>query len=395
MSVSRRYEIPVFTDRGLSLIKGDGVYLYDDTGRAYLDLTSGYGAALFGHADAGIMAALTAQLGRLSVLHGSFANDVRTEASRSLLQRCGGGLSRVYMAGSGAEAIEAGLKFAVLATGRKTFVACRGGYHGKTLGALSATDGTRHRGAFEPLLWDFHFVPFGDLRALEEALAGGAAAFLVEPIQGESGIHPAPPGFLRDAARLCRAGGALLIVDEIQTGAGRTGSFLASEPDGLDYDILALGKGLAGGLPFGATLVSERVATAVVRGAHTSTFGGNPLAAAGVLAVLDRLDAARLDHIVAVGAELRSALRRLNSPRIRDVRGRGLMIGVELTEGRDRTLKGLQAAGILALPAGDAVVRFLPPYIVTREHGDHAARTLGAVLAALDPERIASPCAAS
>jgi acetylornithine/LysW-gamma-L-lysine aminotransferase len=372
--------VPGYVNRGLSLVEGEGVFLIDEAGRRYLDLMSSYGVACFGYRHPVIEKFLGRQLGRIPCLHGSFANDSRVEAAQALMARCGGGLARAAFCNSGSEAIEAALKFAVLATGRKKFIACRGGYHGKTLGALSATDGARYRKSFDPLLWDFRFIPYNDADALSAALDGDTAAVIVEPIQGESGIHVASEHYLRSAAGLCRKAEALLILDEIQTGAGRTGDFLASHAYGITGDIVTLGKGLAGGIPIGATLVSERVAEAVPRGAHTSTFGGNPLAAAGISATLGLLDDACLEHIREIGSYFAASLRQIAAPVIREIRGKGLMIGMEVVHSRDAVLKALQRERVLAIPAGENVVRFLPPYILQRNHVDLLLEKLTLIL---------------
>ncbi len=384
--LQREYTVPTYTDRKLALVLGDGVYLQDESGSRYLDFMSNYGIAIFGYRHPDITRRLTEQLERLPNLHGSFANDVRAEAARRLVARCGGGLARVCFTNSGAEANEAALKFAVLATGKKRFIACRGGYHGKTLGALSATDSAKYRQTLEPLIWDFRFIPYGEPEALERAIDNDTAAFIVEPIQGESGVRIPAEGYLGHAARICRSRGALMIVDEIQTGTGRTGRFLASHAEGLTYDIVTLGKGLAGGIPVGATLVSAAVARGVARGAHTSTFGGNPLAAAGILAVLELMDQERLGHISAIGKRFLEGLRGLPGPNIVEARGRGLMIGLELRRSRDEVLERLQREGVLAAPAGENVVRFLPPYIVEMTHVDIVLGRLERILASLAVE---------
>ena len=366
--------VGTYANRGLVLEEGEGVWLRDPAGGRYLDLMTNYGVNIFGHGHPEITETLTAQLRRLTTLHGSFANGVRAEAARALLTRCGGGLSRVFFSNSGSEAVEAALKFAVLATGRKRFIRCRSGYHGKTLGALSATDGTKYRTAFEPLLWEFVDIPFNDADALEAALDDRTAGFIVEPIQGEGGVRTASPGYLTRAAELCAARGALLVLDEIQTGTGRTGSFLASSAEVLRYDIVTLGKGLAGGIPIGATLVSAAVAGRIPKSTHTSTFGGNPLAAAGILAVLWLLDGNRLAHVREMGAYF---ARRLEEARLGvavDVRGKGLMLGVRAKAGRDLILRELQREKILACPAGTDVIRFLPPYVIGEDHVDLAMR---------------------
>lgn len=381
--LQKKYLVAAYVNRGLTLVAGEGVHLRDASGTAYLDLMANYGVNIFGHSHPIVIQRLTDQVRTLTTLHGSFANDKRAEAAQALVARCGGGLARVFFSNSGAEANEAALKFAVLATGRKKFVACRGGYHGKTLGALSATDGRKFREAFEPLIWDFAFVPYGDAAAIGEAVDAATAGVIVEPILGEGGVVSPDPGFLKKAAEICRSRGALLILDEVQTGTGRTGDFLASQAEGLAYDIVTLGKGLACGIPVGATLVSAEVGDKIPRSSHTSTFGGNPLAAAGALAALEILDDALAAHVRALGEHFRIGLRAMDNERITAVRGRGLMIGVEVRSRRDEILKGLQEAGVLAIPAADNVVRFLPPYIIQREHIDEALGKFRAVLAGL------------
>jgi LysW-gamma-L-lysine/LysW-L-ornithine aminotransferase len=366
--------VGTYANRGLVLDEGEGVWLKDPAGERYLDLMTNYGVNIFGHGHPEITETLSAQLRRLSTLHGSFANGVRAEAARALVTRCGGGLSRVYFSNSGSEAVEAALKFAVLATGRKRFVRCRSGYHGKTLGALSATDGPKYRSAFEPLLWEFADVPFNDVEALEAAVDERTAGFIVEPVQGEGGVWTASSGYLKRAGELCAASGALLILDEIQTGTGRTGAFLASSPEVANYDIVTLGKGLGGGIPVGATLVSAAIAGRIPKSSHTSTFGGNPLAAAGILAVLWLLDENMLAHVRETGAYFADSLRAAGLGVAAEIRGKGLMLGVRAKAGRDLILRELQREKILACPAGPDVVRFLPPYIIRKEHIDLAMR---------------------
>jgi LysW-gamma-L-lysine/LysW-L-ornithine aminotransferase len=364
--------VGTYANRGLTLTEGEGIWLKTPAGDKYMDLMTNYGVNIFGYGHPEITESLIAQLRRLTTLHGSFANDMRADAARALLTRCGGGLSRVYFSNSGAEAVEAALKFAVLATGRKRFIRCRHGYHGKTLGALSATDGVKYRSAFEPLIWDFAVVPYDDVKALASALDDRTAAVLIEPIQGEGGIYPSSPGYLKAAKDLCQAAGALLIVDEIQTGMGRTGTFLASHPEGLKYDMVTLGKGLAGGIPTGATLVSAAVAERIPKSSHTSTCGGNPLSCAGILAALRVLDEPLLNHVREMGDYFAGRLRTAGLAVASEIRGRGLMLGVRVRAGRDLILRDLQRAKILTAPAGDDVIRFLPPFIIKKEELDLA-----------------------
>jgi len=381
--LQRTYSVAVYPDRGLILKRGDGVYLYDESGRRYLDLMTNYGVNIFGYNHPLLTGALTAQAETLPTLHGSFNNGVRARAAVSLVRRCGGGLARVHFANSGTEAVEAALKFAVLATGKKRFIACRRGFHGKTLGALSSSDNPFYTNPFRPLLWEFVLIDHNDLPQLEAALNDRTAAFLVEPVQGEGGVHTAAPGYLAGARELCRSSGALMVVDEIQTGMGRTGRFLASESEIRQQDLVCLGKGMAGGVPAGAVLVSPSVAGAIPRAIHTSTFGGNPLACAGINAVLELLDGDRLRHVDEIGAGFLAGLRRLPSPPLIAARGEGLMIGADFDGDRNTILRRLQEKGILAIPAGNTTVRFLPSYLLERDHVDRVCETLSGILRTL------------
>jgi acetylornithine/succinyldiaminopimelate/putrescine aminotransferase len=226
------------------------------------------------------------------------------------------------------------------------------------------------------LLWEFTHVEYGDSAALEAALDEGVAAFLVEPIQGESGIVMPPEGYLRSVQRACADKGVLLITDEVQTGAGRTGRFLSAEHECVAADIVCLGKGLAGGIPVGATIVTRAVADRLARGAHSSTFGGNPLALAGVRFVLAALDAALLERVSLIGEVFLAALRQIAHGLVVEARGRGLMLGLVVSDRRDDVLRGMQKRKVLAIPAGSNVVRFLPPYTIEPGHIDHAVTAL-------------------
>jgi acetylornithine/succinyldiaminopimelate/putrescine aminotransferase len=387
--MQQRFEVNTYPNRGITLVRGEGAYLYDAEGSRYLDLMTNYGVSIFGHNHPRLVESIGSQLRRLTALHGSFNNDMRAAAAKNLVRSCGGGLSRVYFANSGSEAVEAGIKFAVLATGKKKFIACRNGYHGKTLGALSATDGKKYRLPFEPLLWDFKPVAYNDLQQLEDVLDDETAAFLVEPIQGEGGVNVPDPNYLKQAKSLCEKKGVLLIMDEIQTGMGRTGTFLASQQDGAACDILCLGKGLAGGLPCGATLVTEGVAAKIPRSIHTSTFGGNPLVSAGVVATLELLDDERLAHVREIGNYFREALSAIHSDLVLGVKGKGLMLGIEVKEKRNEILQDLQREKILAIPASDGIVRFLPPYIIEKEQLD---TVLGALENLFEKQRARCSC---
>jgi acetylornithine/LysW-gamma-L-lysine aminotransferase len=369
--------VNAYPNRGLSFVRGEGHYLITADGERYLDLGSNYGVNLFGYTQDRITHALQQQLNALVNLHGSFHSPVRSTAAQRLVNCCGGQMRRVFFSNSGSEAIEAALKFARLATGKIRFVAMRNGYHGKTLGALSATSGDKYRSPFLPLLWDFVHVEYGCEDELRRAATAETAAILLEPVQGEGGIRMAPHGYYSAVQELCRERGILLIVDEIQTGLGRTGAFLASEPLGLDPDILCLGKGLAGGIPIGATLVSESVARSIPLHSHTSTCGGNPLAAAGVCATLNELfQPGLMDHVREVGYQFLQGLKAIHHPTIVGVRGFGLMLALELTGAVTPLLRSLQRKQIIAIPAGACTLRFLPPLTLQEGEVDYALQAL-------------------
>lgn len=372
--LQKRYVVDTYVNRQLNLVKGKGVFVFNDKGKAYLDLMSNYGVNLFGHVHPVITKALIAQIKLLISLHGSFVNNTRTKASEMLIKRCGGLYSQVFWSNSGAEAVETALKFAVLATGKKRFVVCNNAFHGKTLGALSATSGEKYKKPFEPLLWEFVKIPFNDLRALEKAIDKNTAGFIVEPVQGEGGIHVPSLNYLKEVKKICSKNNNLLIIDEIQTGIGRTGKFLASEE--ISGDILCLGKGLAGGIPVGATIITKNISLSISKHIHSSTFGGNPLSMAGVLATLKLLDKNQLIHINEIGKYFLTELSKLQSPLVLGVRGKGLMIGLVLKDKRSQVLKLLQDNNVLAIPGGENVVRFLPPYILEKSEVDIAIKAL-------------------
>jgi len=367
-----KYVVPSYANRGLTLVRGEGAYLFDDNGNKYLDLMGNYGVNIFGYNNSQINTTIINQLKRLTNLHGSFTSDIRAEASEKLVKRCGEVYGKVYWSNSGSEAVEAALKFAALATGKKKFVYARNSFHGKTLGALSATGIEKYRKAYEPLLWQFVQVDYNEADQLKSAVDEKTAAVILEPIQGEAGIIVPEKGYLKKARAVCDEIGCLLILDEVQTGVGRTGWFLASHADNVEADIVCLGKGLAGGLSVGATIMTNELARKIPRSSHTSTLGGNPLVCAGVLATLKSLDEKTLQRIKKIGRYLINSLKGIKSDLVVEIRGEGLMIGIQVSKDRDRILKALQSNGVLAIPAADNVVRFLPPYIVGKKEIDNA-----------------------
>ena len=374
-------QLPLYAKRDIALIRGEGSYLFDSEGNRYLDAMSNYGVAALGHADPVFAAAMADQLHKLTTCHQSFYNDARAAALGAIKQIAPDGLTRYFMANSGAEAIEAGLKFAMMATGRHNIVALRRGYHGRTLGALSATFDPKYRKPFEPLPIPVTHVAFNDFDALAAQVNEETAAIILEPVQGEAGIFPADDDYLRAVRELANASGALLIADEVQTGF-RTGAPFAITHARISPDILCTAKAVGNGFPVGVTMVTEAISEKTVAGAHGTTFGGNPLACR---AVVTTLQAFQDRNLYARSAELGDRLMRgieaLESPKIRQVRGRGFMIGVEMKERITPTLKALQENGVLALPASPVVFRLLPPLVWEEEQVDEFISVLKNVLA--------------
>lgn len=380
-SLEHEHQLPLYAKREIALVRGEGPYLFDSEGKRYLDAMSNYGVAVLGHADPEFAAALTDQLGRLTTCHQSFYNDVRAALLAAIAEIAPDGLTRSFLSNSGAEAIEAGLKFARAATGRPKIVAARRAYHGRTLGALSATADAKYRTPFEPLPITVLHVPFNDSDALSAAVDGETAAVILEPIQGEAGIFPADDAYLQAVRQITSAQGALLIADEVQTGF-RTGVPFAIASAGVTPDILCTAKALANGFPIGLTLTTDSVSEKTGGGVHGTTFGGNPLACRAALATLTALKERGLyARSAELGARLMTGIEELESPKIRQVRGRGFMIGIELKERVTPTLRALQERGVLALPASPVVFRLLPPLVWEEEQVEEFLRALGQVLA--------------
>ncbi len=351
-------------------VRGAGALLYDADGREYLDCLAGIAVASVGHANERLADALARQARRLIVCPQNLGNDVRTEFIDKLFQFVRPPLTRAFLGNSGAEANEAALKWARVATGRRRFVAAQRGFSGRTMGVLPLTWEPKYREPFGPYDTEVEFVPFNDVGALEAAVDERTAAVLLEPIQGESGIRPATPEFLAAARAVTKRRGALLVFDEIQTGVGRTGTFLASEALGISPDMVTLAKGLAGGVPISALLLTDEVASAMPKGGHGTTFGGNPLAAAAGLAVLEELEARDLmANAVRLGERLMAGLRSAGGA-VKEVRGRGLLIGVEMNVPAGPVIEALLAEGVVTTSGGGETVRFLPPLVIEEAQVD-------------------------
>lgn len=379
LAVDRGLQPALYNKREIALVRGEGVTLWDAEGKSYLDAMSNYGVNVLGHAHPAVTEAITQQAGTLISCHQSFANDVRARFLEVLLALAPENLTRAFLCNSGAEAIEAGLKFARVATGRPNMVAARGAYHGRTAAASEVTGGKHSMQSGDG--GAVTHVPYNNLDALDGAVDDQTAAIIIEPIQGEGGINVPDDGYLLAAAQIAQRNGALLILDEVQTTL-RTGVAFAAAHDGVQPDILCTAKGLANGVPIGAALVSDAVAAELGGGIYGSTFGGNPLACAAGLATLQTIEAeGLLPSSVELGEQLRSGIEGLNHPSIRAVRGRGLMTGVEFRTRVTPILRGLQERGVLALPAGSLVIRFLPPLIIQPTDVELMVETLGETLA--------------
>jgi acetylornithine/LysW-gamma-L-lysine aminotransferase len=349
------------------LSNGSGSRVWDQDGKEYIDCMAGYGVALVGHSNAYVNKRIIQQLEKISTCHGSFYNEARSEALIALDRITPPDLKTYFLCNSGAETIEAAIKLSRRATERKKMIAMTGSFHGKTLGALSTTWNHRYRDPFGPLLPEVEFVPFGNIKSLREKIDEMTAGVLLEPIQGESGVHSASEEFMHEVRNLCDKSGSLLVLDEIQTGLGRTGEMWAHQPYGVTPDILCSAKGLAGGLPVGAMITSEKVASAFKTGDHTTTFGGNPVVCAALRATIEFIEKENLlGNAKEMGDLFLDGLQTLKDKHvsIRDVRGKGLLIGLESRFDIREILMSCMRRGLLLLYSGRNVLRFLPPLII-------------------------------
>ncbi len=364
IALEQQFETGLYPKRPVAIVRGEGARLWNAEGQEFIDCVGGQGATNLGHCHPAVVDAIQQQVARLITGPEIFHNDQRAAYLEELTDALPFP-ARIFLCNSGTEAIEASLKFARLITGRPRIIAAKRGFHGRTFGALSATWEPKYRTPFMPLVPDFDHVPYNNLDALAEAMDERTAAVLLEPVQGEGGVHPAAPGYLAGVRRLCDERGVLLLIDEIQTGFGRTGTLFAIEHDALVPDMLALAKSVAGGFPMGVVALHERHGT-LPGGKHGTTFGGLPLACAAARAALYAMREEDLPRQAAEkGAWLMDALRERNIPRVREVRGKGLLIGLELKERVQPFIMALLERGVLTLPAGPNVLRLLPPLVIS------------------------------
>ena len=374
----------------VTIEKGLGSHVWDVDGKEYIDCMGGYGVALVGHRNERVVNALKSQLEKIITVHSSFYNKTREEFLKTLISVAPKGLSQVHLNNSGAEAVEAAIKFARKFTGKKGMVAMTGSYHGKSMGALSLTFSPKYRKMFQPLVEKVSFAKFGEIESLRSTIDEDTGFVILEPIQGESGIHVAPDGYLQDVRKLCDEKGILLIFDEIQAGLGRTGRMWASEHWNTTPDIMCLAKGIAGGVPMGVTLVKSEILSVMGKGEHSSTFGGNPLSCAAGTAALQALTQDGLiENAEKMGKKFHEGLEDLKEKHkiIREVRGKGLMIGVELKfEVKDILMDGIKN-GILLLYSGRNILRLLPPLVISEEDITKVLETLDSLLSKEEERR--------
>ncbi|WP_030808785.1 acetylornithine transaminase [Streptomyces sp. NRRL S-337] len=382
--LTRRWQGAMMDNFGtprVPLVRGEGVKVWDADGKEYLDFLGGIAVNALGHAHPAVVRAVSDQVATLGHVSNFFVAEPTVALAERLLALAGGRPGRVYFSNSGAEANEAAFKIGRL-TGRTHMVATEGGFHGRTMGALALTGQPAKQAPFAPLPGDVTHVPYGDVEALRAAVTTDTALVVLEPIQGENGVVVPPPGYLRAAREITAATGTLLVLDEIQTGIGRTGHWLESQAQGVEADVITLAKGLGGGLPIGATLAFGPAAGLLTPGSHGSTFSGNPVVCAGALAVLDTIEAdGVLANVKRVGERLRDGIEALGDPMVGQVRGAGLLLGIVLTEPlAPRVQQAAQDAGLLVNAVAPDVIRLAPPLIVSDDEADTFLRRLPAVL---------------
>lgn len=379
IDIENKHTSGTYAKQPLVIVRGQGASLFDIDGVEYLDCSSGHGVANLGHAHPKIAEALYKQASTLITLFETFPNDRRAELMEKITSLVDG-LDRVFFCNSGTESVEAAFKFSRISTGRKNIVAAMRAFHGRTFGSLSATYNKKYREGFEPLVPGFSHVAYNNVEALDKAVTDETAAVILEVVQGEGGVYPATAEYIKAARRICSERGALLIVDEIQTGFCRTGRMFAIQHFGVTPDLLTCAKSLAGGVPMGAVLIGKNVKN-LTPGVHGSTFGGNPLSCAAAVAALTVMEEEDLaGQAEAKGAYLMDKLKEINSPNIREVRGMGLMVGIEMKQKVSSYIRALQERKIIALNAGMTVIRLLPPLVITYEQLDHLVDVLTEVL---------------
>lgn len=357
-----------FWKRPVTLVKGKGAKVWDSQGKEYIDCSCGYGVALLGHCHPRVVEAIRRQSERLITCHGSFYNDAREECLSRLQKIKPDGTEKVFLSNSGAEAVETAIKLVRKFTKKKGIVAMVNSFHGKTMGALSLTWNAKYREPFMPLLDGVKFAPYGKIDKLRALVDEDVGAIFVEPVQGEGGINIPPPDYLKQVRELCDEKGVLLVLDEVQSGFGRTGKMWAHQHFGVRPDILCSSKALGGGFPIGATFARADIMDSLKRGEHSNTFGGNPLACAACAGAIEALlEDGLVENARTMGDLLKNGFSQIESKLVREVRGLGLMLGIDMRfEVMNIILKSLER-GVIVLEAGKTVLRLLPPLVITKE----------------------------
>jgi acetylornithine/LysW-gamma-L-lysine aminotransferase len=388
--LEERFGAAIFQKFPLTIVKGKGASVWDQFGREYVDFMAGIGVAIIGHCNREVVEAVKKQAEKLITCHGSFYNDVRAGFLERLASVAPKGLEKAVLTNSGTETVEAALKLARRYTGRKKFVSMKGAFHGKTMGALSATWNKKYREPFAPLLEGVDFAEFGNAASVEPLVTNETAAVIAEPIQGETGVIIPPPDFLKQVKEICDRAGALLILDEIQSGLGRTGRMWASEHWGVVPDIMATSKGLGGGVPLGAAVTTPEIASRLQRGEHTGTFAGNPLACAAGSAALDFIRKNNLPAAAETkGKRLKERLTKVASDHkvAREARGLGMMLALETRIDIHQLLLNAIGQGVIFAYSGKETFRLLPPLVIDDSQISKGLEVLGGVLDAEDKRR--------
>jgi acetylornithine/LysW-gamma-L-lysine aminotransferase len=383
MDIEKKLMANVYSKRPVTIVKGKGATVWDINGKEYIDCTGSYGVCVVGHCHPKIVDAVKKQAEKLISCHGCFYNDARSEFLQKITQITPEGLNKVLLSNSGAEAVEGAIKLARKFTGKPEIIAMMGAFHGKTMGALSATWDKKYREPFQPLVPEFKHVPPDNLEKVKEAITEKTAAIIAEPIRGEGGIRVPPDDFLPGVRKICNEHGILLVLDEVQTGFGRTGKIFACEHWNVVPDILCLAKSWAGGLPLGMTIAKENVMSSLKVGEHTTTFGGSPLVCAAASAAIDVLVEEKLPERAAkLGAYFKEKLAGLQAKHkiVREVRGLGLMLAMESRFDVYDIIVRAMDRGVLLIDAGRNVVRFLPPLVIEKEQIDKVIVTLDKIL---------------
>lgn len=373
----------VFSKKNIIIVKGKGALVWDINGKEYLDFTSSYGVAALGHCHPNIIKAIDKQAKKLISCHSGFYTPKRAEFLKKIAEIAPKKLNKIFLSNSGAESIECAIKLARKYSGKSEIICFMGGYHGKTMGALSATWDKKYRKPFEPLVPDFKHVPPNNIIKLKQAISDKTAAILLEPIRGEGGVRFYNLGFLQEVQTICKNHDILLIFDEVQTSFGRTGKVFAAEHWNIIPDVMCLAKPFAGGLPIGITIAKNQIMSSFKIGEHTSTFSGSPIVcAAGCTAIDILLSDNFLDNVSVLGSYFKSKLETLKSKYsiIKEVRGLGLMLAIELRKDVYEIIQKAAAKGLLILSAGRNVLRFLPPLIITKEQVDDAIDILDLII---------------